>query len=362
MVLKKVLGFFVIMFCVSLMIFAGLQKAIAAEKIQLNFSTVFPQKHLHTVLNQMFADEVKKRTNGRVEITIYPMGTLNPPAKTYDAIVKGIADIGMSCPLWVAGRFPLSEIFEMPSDIPNSWVTTMTYKDLFEKFTFKEYEDVHVLYLHGPGRNNLMTKNTPVRKLEDLKGLKVRTSGGTVDLIKTWGGVPRAMPMGEVYEALAKGVLDAHFAVPETLKGFNIAEVVKYLTITPISTSSCQFVAMNKKKWESLPEDVKKVFTELSKLYAERQAYVWMYYDRMGLDYFKSLSGRQIITIPKEQRGEWEKGANAVLEKYIADKEKMGLPIRDFVKYFKERVAYYIQKQPPEEQAVKWVEQNLLKK
>ncbi len=359
---KKVLHFIIIMVFVSLLIISVSQRSIAADKIQLSFSTIFPQKHLHTVLNQIFADEVKKRTNGRVEITIYPMGTLNPQAKTYDAVVKGIADIGMSCPLWVAGRFPLSEIFEMPSDIPNSWVTTMTYRDLFDKFTFKEYEDVHILYLHGPGRNNIMTKNTPVRKLEDLKGLKVRTSGGTVDLIKAWGGVPRAMAMGDVYEALAKGVLDAHFAVPETLKGYNIAEVVKYLTITPVSTSSCQFVAMNKKKWESLPEDVKKVFTELSKVYAERQAYVWMYYDKMGFDYFKSLPGREIIVIPKEQRGEWEKGANAVFDKYIADKQAMGLPMKEFAKYFKERVEYYIKRQPPEEQAVKWVEANLIKK
>lgn len=288
------------------------QTSFAAEKIQLRFTTVFPQTHLHTVLNQMFADEIKQKTQGKVEITIYPVGTLNPPAKTYDAVVQGIADIGMSCPLWVAGRFPLSEIFEMPSEIPSSWVTTMTYKDLFEKFTFKEYEDVHVLYLHGPGRNLLMTKNTPVRKLADMKGMTIRTSGGTVELIKAWGGVPRAMPMGEVYEALAKGVVDGNFAVPEVLKGWNVAEVVKYVTVTPISTSSCQFVAMNKKKWESLPNDVKKVFTELSRVYAERQAYVWMYYDKIGMEYFKSLPNREVIVIPQAQKLEWEKGASLV--------------------------------------------------
>ncbi|HOP85265.1 MAG TPA: TRAP transporter substrate-binding protein [Syntrophorhabdaceae bacterium] len=334
----------------------------AAEKIQLSFTTVFPQTHLHTVLNQMFADEIKKRTNGKVEITIYPVGTLTAPAKVYDAVVKGIADIGMSCPLWVAGRFPLSEIFEMPSDIPSSWVTTKTYKDLFDKFTFKEYEDVHILYLHGPGRNVITTKNTPINKPDDLKGLKFRTSGATVELVKAWGGVPRAMAMSEAYEALSKGVVDGNFAVPETLKGFKLAEPVKYLTIPPVSTSSCQFVAMNKKKWDSLPDDVKKVFTELSKVYAERQAYVWMYYDKVGLDYFKSLPGRQVIVIPKEKKGEWEKPAKVVFDKYIADKQAMGLPMKEYAKYFVERVAYHIERQPSEEQAVKWVETNLIKK
>ncbi len=168
--------------------------------------------------------------------------------------------------------------------------------------------------------------------------------------------------MSEVYEALQKGVVDGNFAVPEVLKGWNVAELVKYVTIPPISTSSCQFVAMNKKKWESLPADVKKVFTELSNEYAERQAYVWMYYDKIGLDYFKSLPGRQVIVIPKEEKEKWEKPARVVLEKYIADEEAMGLPMKHYVKYFFERVAYYTERQPSEEEAVKWVERYLIKK
>ena len=334
----------------------------AADKIQLSFSTIFPQTHLHTTLNQIFADEIKKRTGGRVEITVYPVGTLNPPAKTYDAVSKGIADIGMSCPLWVAGRFPMSEVFEMPSDIPSSWVTTKVYADLFQKFPFKEYDDVHVLYLHGPGRNVMATKNTPIQKLDDLKGLQLRTSGATIELVKAWGAVPRAMAMSEAYEALSKGVIEGNFAVPEVLKGFKTAEVLKFVTFTPVSTSSCQFVAMNKKKWNSLPEDVKKIFTELSNEWAEKQAMVWMYYDKTGMDYFKSLPERQVYVIPADQRAQWEKPAKEVLAKYISDKEAMGLPAKEYVKFFQERVAHYIEKQPSEDQAVKWVEQNILKK
>ena len=327
----------------------------AADKIELSFSTIFPQTHLHTVLNQMFADEVKKKTNGKVEITVYPVGTLTPPAKTYDAVSKGIADIGMSCPLWVAGRFPLSEIFEMPSDIPSSWVTTRVYADLYKKYTFKEYEDVHVLFLHGPGRNVIATKSTQVNKLEDLRGLKLRTSGATIDLVKTWGAVPRAMAMSEAYEALSKGVIDGNFAVPEVLKGFKTAEVLKFVTVPPVSTSSCQFVAMNKRKWHSLPDAVKKVFNEVSSDWAEKHAMVWMYYDKTGIEYFKSLSAdRQFSVIPMDQRPQWEKPALAVLEKYISDKEAMGLPAKEYVKYFQERVAYYIARQPSEDNDVQW--------
>lgn len=68
---------------------------------------------------------------------------------------------------------------------------------------------------------------------------------------------------------------------------------------------------MNKKKWESLPNDVKKVFTELSKVYAERHPYVWMYYDKIWMEYFKSLPDREVI-VPQAQKPEWEKGASLV--------------------------------------------------
>jgi TRAP-type transport system periplasmic protein len=358
--ISKFLWLFVVF---TLTVFSFAFRGDAAEKIQLSFSTIFPQTHLHTTLNQLFADEINKRTDGRVEITVYPVGTLTPPAKTYDAVSKGIADIGMSCPLWVAGRFPMSEIFEMPSDIPSSWVTTKVYADLFEKFPFKEYEDVQVLYLHGPGRNVIATKSTPVLKLEDLNGLKLRTSGATIDLVKAWGAVPRAMAMSEAYEGLSKGVIDGNFAVPEVLKGFKTAEVLKFITIPPVSTSSCQFVAMNKKKWNALPADIKEIFTEVSKEWAEKHAMVWMYYDKTGLEYFKSLSAdRQITVITADQRSKWEGPAMAVLEKYISDKEGMGLPAKEYVKYFQERVAYHTANQPSEDQAVQWVEENILKK
>ncbi len=360
---KKLVSFlgFTISVCIITLSFFKISSA--ADKIQLNLTTIFPQTHLHTVLNQKFADEIKKRTNGRVEITVFPVGTLTAPAKTYDAVTMGIADIGMSCPLYVAARFPLSEIFEMPSEIPSSWVTTYTYNDLFKRFDFEEYKDVHILFLHGPGRNVLTSKYKPIRKPADLKGLKLRTSGSTVELVKAWDAVPRAMPMSEAYEALSKGIVDGNFAVPETLMGFKLGEPVKYLTVPPVSTSSCQFVAMNKKKWESLPADIQKVFTEVSKEYTRNHAYVWMYYDKVGLDYFKGLSkDRKVIIIPKSQKEEWERPARSVVAKYIADKEKMGLPMKEYVKYFNERVKYHIRKQPSDKIAVKWVQENLLNK
>jgi TRAP-type C4-dicarboxylate transport system substrate-binding protein len=321
---------------------------------------MFPQVHLQAGLNKYFCDEIAKRTNGRVEITLYPGGSLTSAAKCFAGVEKGVSDIGMSCPLYVGGRFPVSEIFEMPSEITSGWVTGKVYMDLFEKFKLKEYDSVHVLYLHGPGRNVLSTRTVPIRKLEDMEGLVLRASGGAAKVIKGWGATPRAMPMGEAFESLSKGVVEGQFAVPETLKGWKHADVVNYLIVPPVSTSSCQFVVMNKRKWNKLPADIQKIFTEVAASFPEYHGHVWNYYDQAGMEYFKSLPGREAIVIPPEQKAAWQKAVEPVVESYIKDKTAKGLPAQEIMDYFNERVEYWEARQPDIEESISWVKSHLL--
>jgi TRAP-type C4-dicarboxylate transport system substrate-binding protein len=342
--------------------FVPVSEGASQEPIKLNFSTMFPRVHLQGALNQLFCDEIAKRTNGRVKITLYPAGTLTSAPKCYDGVVKGLSDIGMSCPLYVGGRFPVSQIFEMPSELESGWVTSKVYNDLNSKFELKEYDDVHILYLHGPGRNVISTRTVPVRKLQDMSGLVLRASGAATSVIKAWGATPRAMPMGEAFEALSKGVVEGQFAVPETLKGWKHGDVVKYVTIPPVSTSSCQFVVMNKNKWNSLPPDIQKVFTEVSAAFPDYHGHVWNYYDKAGLEYFQSLPGRELIVIPQDQRPAWQEAVEPVIEAYIKDKTAMGLPAKEYLDLFYNLIEYWQAKKPDIQVSVKWVEENLLKK
>ena len=334
----------------------------ADDKIKLNLSGIMPGGHLQAKLNQYFSDMIAERTNGRVEITVYPGSTLTPATKNFEGAAKGISDLAMGCPLYTAGRFPVSEIFEMPSEIDSGWVTAKVYMDLFNKFDLKEYNDVHVLYLHGPGRNVLSTRTTPIRKLEDMKGLVLRASGGATSTIKALGATPRAMHMGEAYAALSKGVVEGQFAVPETLKGWKHADVVNYVTIPPVSTSSCQYVVMNKRKWDSLPPDIQKVFTEVSAEFPEYHGHVWNYYDRAGLEYFKGLPGRELIEIPEENRAKWQAAVQPVTENYIKEKTAKGIPAKEILDYFHERIEYWSARQPSVEESTQWVEEHLLGK
>jgi TRAP-type C4-dicarboxylate transport system substrate-binding protein len=170
------------------------------------------------------------------------------------------------------------------------------------------------------------------------------------------------MPMGEAFEALSKGVVEGQFAVPETLKGWKHGDVVKYVTIPPVSTSSCQFVVMNKNKWNSLPPDIQKVFTEVSAAFPDYHGHVWNYYDKAGLEYFQSLPGRELIVIPQDQRPAWQEAVEPVIEAYIKDKTAMGLPAKEYLDLFYNLIEYWQAKKPDIQVSVKWVEENLLKK
>lgn len=357
-----VVFFSVLAFLLTVSPFLASSDAASDKPIKLTFSTMFPQVHLQAQLNKYFCDEIEKRTDGRVKITLYPGGTLTSAPKCYAGVEKGLSDIGMSCPLYVGGRFPVSEIFELPSNITSGWVTAKVYMDLFNKFNLEEYDDVHVLYLHGPGRNVLSTRTVPIRKFRDMEGLVLRASGGAAKVIDAWGATPRAMPMGEAYEALSKGVVEGQFAVPETLKGWNHADVVKYVIVPPVSTSSCQFVTMNKQKWESLPPDIQKIFTEASASFPEYHGHVWNYYDQAGMEHFKSLPDREVIVISSDQKAEWKKAVDPVVENYIEEKTAKGLPAKEILDYFNERIEYWEARQPEIEVSVSWVKSNLLNK
>ena len=103
------------LFVALIFVFSSLPTAFAKEKtIKLKFAYWMPTKHtLHRVYDK-FAKEVKVRTNGAVEITLYPGGALGKPKEQWDMALGGIADLSFLMPGYTAGRFPLSTVFDLP--------------------------------------------------------------------------------------------------------------------------------------------------------------------------------------------------------------------------------------------------------
>lgn len=327
------------------------------ETIELTYNNFFPPTHYHSILAESFCNEIETRTDGRVKITYYAGGGLAPAAETYDAVASGICDIGMSCLAYTMGRFPACELVDIPHGYPNGWVASKVANDFYNNFKPAELDDTHVLYFHAHGPGVILTTDKPVRKLEDLQGLVLRSTGVGAAIAEALGASGYAAAQGEAYELMQKGTIDGSVTPPEVLKGWNQAEVVKYVTnCYGVGYTTDMFVVMNLDKWNSLPSDVKEVFNEVSGEWAEKHAKVWVYYDKVGKDYFLTFEGREWIELSSDEMAGWIDAASSVKANYMSDKGAMGLPVDNYESYLNERAAYWSGQAPSESDCVAWVE------
>ena len=360
--LKKGMVFVVLaLVLVALPLFTSCSAPAATETIELTYSNFFPPTHLHSVLAEQFCEEINKRTNGQVEITYYPGGTLTPAPQVYGGVVEGISDMGMSVLAYSMGRFPATELVDMPHGYPNGWVATMVANDFYKEYQPEEFDDVHVLYFHAHGPGVLFTTEKPVYKLEDLKGLIIRSTGIGAKIIEALGAEGYGGSQGEAYELMSKGTVDGSLTPREVLKGWNQAEVVRYVTgCYDVGYTANMFVVMNKDTWDSLPGDMQRVFTEVCEEWAEKHARVWTYYDKAGIDYFLTFEGRELIELSPQEMTRWVEATRPLIDAYISEKTAMGLPAADYEAYLVERTSYWAEKTPTEESCINWVEQELL--
>lgn len=317
----------------SLLLVAGALIAplgdVLAQEIKLKFSHLVPPSHIqHANVIVPWVEEVKRRTNGRVEMTIFPGASLCKPAQQYECAKSGIADIAWAVTGWTPGRFMLTSVLELPFIQKTSVVGNQMMADLWEKYLKKDYDDVHPLYLFLAPAVHVHTAAKPVRTLEDLKGLKIRVTNAVQgDALGMLGGTQIGMPAPQIYEAMSQRILDGFTLTYEALLPFRLLEVSRYHT--EVSLSAAVFaVFMNKAKYESLPPDVRKVLDETTSPasgYWRRVGEIW---DRGEVAARKAVVDRksEIYVLPREERRRWRDAVRALDEKWAAGLEAKGLP------------------------------------
>lgn len=309
-----------------------------AKEIKLNYSNFFPAPHKNSVLAGEWAKEIEKRTNGLVKITLFHGGTLTPAATCYDGVTKGLSDIGFSVLSYTLGRFPLSEVIDLPVGYKSGTAATKLINAFYKKFQPKELQDTQVMYLHGHGPALVHTNKKPIKTLEDLKGVKIRGTGTVAKIIGALGGTPVAMPMPETYDALSKGIAEGVMCPIEALDGWKLAEVLKYTTQSyPTAYTIGFFVVMNKDKWNSLPPDVQKIIGQVNDEFVVKQAKVWDDIDVAGLEVAKS-KGVQTIPLSKEEEAKWVKAVQPMFEDYVKRMKEKGLPGEEALKFCQEEL------------------------
>jgi TRAP-type transport system periplasmic protein len=305
---------------------------------KLAFSGALPSHDKLSLMLEEWCRVLDRRSEGRIKVAFYPGGILTPAPQTFDSVITGIADIGFG-PMGVTpGRFPLTEVMEQPLGIDSAFMMTRLSNDFFRAFRPKEFDQVKVLFFLSASPGLLHTRK-PVRRLEDLRGMKVRCLGGNAaKVLKALGAVPIVIPTGDTYDALRKGIVDGVVAAWDSLETLRWGEILSYTTVSRYAAVGAPgFVVMNKNKWESLPAGLQEIMDQMSNEYAEKLSRLWDEKDQSTIKKWKA-KGHVSIFLTAEEEKRWEAAVLPLYESFVKDKSGKGLAAIEALNFCKDWV------------------------
>ena len=306
----------------------------AEESIELKISHFAPSTWTQqSEVLEPWAKKIEKLTNGRVKFSFFPKEALGKASEQYDLALKGIADIAIGLPDYTPGRFPLISAMKLPFLGESGERASIVLWGLYKRYLGDEFKDTKVLWMfcHGPGHLHMVNKK--VKILKDLKGLRIRVAdpvlGKVVELL---GAVPLIATIPEAQKLLKAGKADG-VAVPwEGALSFKFLELCRFHTEINMYTLPF-FVVMNKEKFKSLPEDIKKIIDENSG--EEMSALAGRVMDNGDARAKRIASGRGdfIYSLPKAELERWKRITMPVGDEWVEKMKKKGLSGEEILTY-----------------------------
>jgi TRAP-type C4-dicarboxylate transport system substrate-binding protein len=293
-----------------------------------------------------WAKKIEEESKGRLKVEHYPSMQLGgTPPQAYDQVRDGVVDITWTLPGYTPGRFPKSEVFELPFIASDGEKNSPAVWEFYQKHLQDEYKDVKVLAVHTNGPYLIHAKGNGVRKLEDMKGLKLRGTSRVINrMIEMLGATPVGMPVPQVPDSLSKGVIDGALVPWEVTTPLRISELVQTHTRFSGTRSLCVgfFVfIMNKAKYEGLPADLKKVIDDNSGL--ETSKWAGKVQNDGDIPGFEAAQKRKntIVTLDEAEVARWRKSAEPVIDGWVTETKGKGFDGQLLVDDFRALIAKY---------------------
>lgn len=238
--------------------------SVQAQEVTLKMHHFLPPKaNVPRLVLDVWADKVEAASENRIKIDRFPSMQLGgKPPELMDQAIDGVADVIWTVVGYTPGRYPSTEVFELPFMVEDARAASCAYWTMFqEHMEGGEFANVKILgtWVHGPG---MFHTSDPVETPADLKGMKIRGGSRLVnDLLKAAGATPVGMPVPAVAEGLSKGVIDGTTIPWEVTTALKVPELVENHTeFTGPALYTLTFVlAMNKEKFDGLPADLQAV-------------------------------------------------------------------------------------------------------
>jgi TRAP-type C4-dicarboxylate transport system substrate-binding protein len=301
-----------------------------AQPIELKLAYFVGDQHAMSQWLIKWANNLEKDSGGRITVKRFPGSQMGPVQQHYDFVRTGQADVAWFLHGATPGRFPLTELVQVPYLVGSAEIGTKVLNDseLRSKYLDAEHKGVKVLLLltHQPG--NVHTTKKPIRTVEDMKGLRIRFASPTIrDFIAALGGTPVGVLPTEQVEQLQKGTIDGVFIdYGGAGIAFKMGGVLKYSTEMYSYVSSFG-VAMNPDFWNRLSPDLQGIVTKSMTGVEKEVGEAW---DGLDVPGKKAImdGGGEAIRLSPEENARFRKIGADVAEARVKELESKGMPAR----------------------------------
>ena len=339
---RRILSLVVAAACAALCAPAGAQQA----SLKLHHF-LGPKSPAQTKMLEPWAQRVEKASGGKVKIEIYPSMSLGgKPPQLINQARDGVVDLIWTVNGYTAGLFPRSEVFELPFvHTNNPAATNLAMRAMYDKYLKEEYSGVHPLFLHVHAGQGIQMVEKLVRKPDDMKGLKMRIPTRTgAWIIEALGASPVGMPVPDLPQALSKKVVDGAFIPWEIIPALKLQEQIKYEIEGPgkVRFGNTTFqVSMNQARWDKLPAEVQKAFTEASgEAWLREVGTMWAANDDEGIA-VATKAGNQHVQLTAAELDPFRQRLEPVVQRWIDDVKSKGIDGQALVKAARELIAKY---------------------
>jgi TRAP-type transport system periplasmic protein len=270
-----------------------------------------------------FAETVQRETDNAVVFDLFPNGALGRnPGQQPQMVLDGVADVAWVVPSYSPGRFPDTEVLELPGMFKDLREASLVSTGLVARNVLHDYSDFYVIGLWGTAPYSIHT-NFPVNSIADLKGRTIRASSKNESAaLRAFGAVPIGMPVTEIPEAISRGTISGTTSHMSPFFDFGLDRVTNNHFFIGLGSVPLT-VIMNKKKFDALPEASRAVIKRNA---GEALAEKWIdsitSYNAANLEKLKSNPKNKVVFPSQAELDEAQKLLAPVREEWVAASER----------------------------------------
>lgn len=275
------------------------------KPIQLRYASPYSSTHPFSAADRDWIKYIQKHSNGRVQIEAFWGGSLISADESVLEIRHNVADVGYIAPIYAHAGMHANKaqtaFYQGIHSIEQQVILMHCLRKRFPVFD-RELSGVIPIALQGGNLAHILTRNTPIHRLEDLRGLRIRTPMELVPVLKKLGIDPVFLPMGDVYTALSKGIIDGVITSSDGLNALHFAEVAHHYSLLTIYRGAYPARAVSARIFFKLPSDIQKLLLDSGKYWEKQIAYYVKTSGDKGIKYARSYKVEITRIDPAEQK------------------------------------------------------------